>query len=728
MEYDIVHDIPGRLRVHFRGIRIDQATANAIGELLSLQDGIISAELSVRTGNLLLYYSRVMPREHVFALLDVLEPSDWDGFGLDSDQPPPSFFEMTLCAVFSTAFWHVMKWLILPPYIRYSITALQALPVVVKGLGSLSQGNLDVAVLDASALSVLAARRDFGAIRTILWMFAAADSLEEWTREQSRTSLAESLALKIDSVWVRTAKNDIRRPMSEVRQGDLVVIQTGSIIPVDGIVVEGEALVNQSVLTGESAAIHKTVGLSVFAGTAIDEGDIVVRVEKVADETRLQGIVKFIEESESLKAGVQSRAERMADAIVPYSLALSLFILAVTRNPVRASAVLMVDYSCAIRMATPLTILSAIREGVKNGVLIKGGKYIESIAQADSLVLDKTGTLTRSKPSVARVIAFDDWTEEEVLRTAACIEEHFPHPVGRAVVKQAEQENLRHRERHAKPEYILAHGIASTLDEKQILIGSAHFVFDDRGIARNDEAEREAIHEAEKGRSLLYMAYDGRLAGMLAIEDPIREDARLTLGVLSETGIRNITMLTGDGERTANAVARTLGIEDYRSGLLPVNKAELITTMKQQGRKVMFVGDGVNDSPALSAADIGVSLKDGADIAKEVAGVVLVDGNLADLATARVLSTLALDRINWQFGFIMGLNSILIGLGLFSVITPRLAAILHNFGTVLVTANSVKGLLPDAVADRTVIPMDLEENDESVERFDREEESQMVTA
>ncbi|MCD8350204.1 MAG: heavy metal translocating P-type ATPase [Planctomycetaceae bacterium] len=723
MEFDVLHEIPGRLRVSLRGIRMDQVTACAIGELLSSQDGVLSAVVSVRTGNLLLHYSRVMPRDHVFALLQVLEPSDWDGFG-EGITPPPSFFEMSVCAVAATAFWHVLKKLLLPPYIRYGLILVEALPFVGKGLGSLGNGKLDIAVLDASALSVLAVRRDFGAIRTILWMFAAADSLEEWTREASRASLAESLALKIDAVWVKTPTGDVRRPMADVRVGDCIVVHTGSVIPVDGMVVEGEALVNQSVLTGESEAAHKAPGLSVFAGTVIDEGSVVIRVEKPADETRLQGIVKFIEESESLKAGVQSRAERMADGIVPYSLALALGILVLTRNPVRASAVLMVDYSCAIRMATPLTILSAIREGVRNGVLIKGGKYLEAMASADSLVVDKTGTLTRSKPSVARVVAFDGWNAMEVLRTAACIEEHFPHPVGRAVVRKAEQEDLHHRERHAKPEYILAHGIVSTLEDKQIVVGSAHFVFEDMRIPRRPEAEREAAVEAARGHSLLYIAYDGHLVGMLAIEDPIREDAPATLADLIAGGVRDVTMLTGDGERTAKAVAAELGIGSYRSGLLPVDKAGLINDMKARGRKVIFVGDGVNDSPALSAADVGISLKDGADIAKEVAGVVLVDGQLAGLATARTLSTLALDRINWQFGFIMGLNSLLIGMGLFGLITPRLAALLHNFGTVLVTANSVKALLPEEVVDR-VIAMPPESEDSDITTL---EESRSVTA
>ncbi len=714
MEYDVLHDIPGRLRVHCRDPRATRF-ATAIGQLLSTQDGVVSAELSPRTGNLLVTYTRVLPRRHVLNLLNVLEASDWEAIGPNAGKPPATFFETSLCAVAATAFWHFLKWLVLPPLVRHGLTFLQAVPYVGKGLTALTRGSLEVAVLDGTALAILALRHDFVAIRTILWMFSAAEALEDWTREQSRNSLTESLALKVDSVWVRTDTGDIRRPMSEVRPGDLVVVRTGSVIPVDGVVVEGDAFINQSVLTGESEAAHKCPGLSVFAGTVIDEGDIVIRVEKTANDTRLQGIVTFIEQSEALKADVQSRAERMADAIVPYNLFLALAILAITRNPLRASAVLMVDYSCAIRMATPLTILSAIREGVKNGVLIKGGKYVESLAHADSLVIDKTGTLTQSRPAVARVIPFAGWNASEVLRTAACIEEHFPHPVGRAVVKRAERDNLRHRERHAKPEYILAHGIVSTLEGRKILIGSAHFVFDDMGIARNGEAEREAAVEAELGRSLLYMAHDGHLVGMLSVEDPIREDAQATLTALFDHGVESVTMLTGDGERTAGAVAKILGISQYHSGLLPVDKADLIHGLQKNGRKVIFVGDGVNDSPALSAAAVGVSLKDGADIAKEVAGVVLVDGQLSGLATARALSRQAMKRIDWQFGFILGLNSLLILFGLFGVIAPRLAALLHNLGTVLVTAHSVKKLLPERLSDDMVIEMQLETPDREVE-------------
>lgn len=705
MKYEILHEIPGRMRVRCLGFHVTGQVARAIGELLSLQDGIVAASLNPRTGNLLVVYSRVMPRGHLLALLDVMESEDWDGFGLTPLAGPPPLFDVTVSAMMREAFLLGLKLLLLPAPVRYALILLEALPIVGKGLVSLARGRADIAVLDAAAVSIMAARSEFGALRAILWMFGAADALGGWTREQSRSNLAAALALEVDSVWTRTPRGDRKRALADVGPDDLVIIQTGSVIPVDGVVAEGEALVNQSMLTGESEATHKTPGHSVFAGAVVDEGQLVIRVTKAAGETRLRNIIDFIEESEALKAGVQSDAEHLADGIVPYSLLLALTVLVVTRNPARASAVLMVDYSCAIRISTPLTILKAIQEGVQNGVLIKGGKYLEILADADALVIDKTGTLTMARPHVHEVVGFAGWTPREVLRTAACIEEHFPHPVGRAVVKEAERQTLRHRERHAKPEYILAHGISSRLDGKEILVGSAHFIFDDMGVAWTDEALATARNEADRGRSLLYMAHDRRLVGVLAVEDPIRPDAAATLSGLSADGVGDIHMLTGDGERTARAVADRLGIKDHRSGMLPVEKAAFINRLKAKGRKVVFVGDGVNDSPALSAASVGVSLKDGADIAKEVAGVVLVDGRLSDLLVGRRLSRLALNRVASQFGVIMGLNSLLIALGLFGALTPRLAAIFHNLGTLLVTANSIQQLLPDASEKTISMPL-----------------------
>ncbi len=718
MRYEIIHDIPGRVRVHCHDIHLSKKNAAAIEEILSLQEGFLAVSLSMRTGNLLISYSRVVPRRHVLAVLDVLTPADWHGFGEQARMPAPPLFEMTCSAILKTLASTVLKWIFLPAPVRYTLIVIDALPSLAKGMRSLLSGRMDIALLDATALTILALRRDFGAMRTILYMFEAADALESWTREQSRASLAESLALKIDVVWIKTDRGEVKRPLRNVVPGDLVVVRTGSVIPVDGVVAEGEAMVNQSVLTGESESAHKAAGLTVFAGTVVEEGNIIVRAEKTAGQTRLQEVISFIEESESLKAGIQSKAERLADAIVPYSLFLSFAVLLITRDPVRAAAVLMVDYSCAIRMSTPLTILAAIQDGIKNGVLIKGGKYVEALALADTLVIDKTGTLTMARPSVAKVAAFDGWTEREVLRTAACIEEHFPHPVARAVVKKAEQENLKHRERHAEPQYILAHGVVSRLDGKEVLIGSGHFVFDDMHIDLSDQVRDAAETEALRGRSLLYLAYGGQVVGMISIEDPIREDGIATLSGLSDAGVERITMLTGDGERTARTVAERLGISHYRANLLPVDKAGLIKEFRSAGYKVMFVGDGVNDSPALSAADVGVSLKDGADIAKEVAGVVLADGRLSGLLVARLLALATIERINWQFTGIMLLNTALIALGLVGGITPRLAALLHNLGTVLVTANSIRPLLPENV---TAEPIDMPDV-EVVEQYARESE------
>lgn len=695
MKYDILHEIPGRIRVCCRDVHMTHKNAEAIEEILSTLDGVISVHVSVRTGNLLLQYTHITPRRHALAYLDVLEPSDWEGFDRTGGQDRPRLFEIAITGILKELAKTVLKLIFLPAPARYALILFDSLPYVAKGLNTLIGGKMDVSVLDASALSILSLRRDFGAIRTILWMFQAADALEEWTRVESRKGLAEALAVKVDAVWLETPNGEVRRPLSEVKPGDIVVIGTGSVIPVDGIIARGEAMVNQSVLTGESAAVHKTVNLSVFAGTVVDEGRISIRVTKKADDTRLNGIIKFIEESELVKAGVQSRSEKMADRIVPYTLLFSLGVLLITRNPIRASAVLMVDYSCAIRMSTPLTLLNAIQEGVRRGVLVKGGKYLENLAGADSLALDKTGTLTKARPRVARVVAFEGWSRDEVLRVAACIEEHFPHPVGRAVVRQAEEENLSHRERHAKPEYILAHGITSHIDGKRIAVGSLHFIAEDMNVALNQEAGAIALEEAGEGRSLLYMAFDGKLVGMIAIEDPIRADAGDTLKAFALDGIDDVHMLTGDGLPTARAVAEALGIKSIHANMLPENKAAIIKELRAAGHKVMFVGDGVNDSPALSAADVGVSLKDGADIAREVAGVVLIDGNLSDLVIARRLARAALARNELQFGFIVSLNTILIGLGLFAAISPRIAALLHNLGTVLVTMNSIKKLLPE---------------------------------
>ena len=695
MKYAILHELPGRLRVKISGAPRDRRSVRAIAALLVRQEGLLSADLSPRTGNLLVFYQPgAASRRSLLDILEVLEPSDWEGLdgGFDHDIPP--LFELALVSLGKIALVSSIRWLVFPGWVRNILNVCRALPRLAKGAGSLRRRRADIALLDGLALGILAWKREFSALRAILLLFSAADSLETWSRADSRAGLAESLAMKFDRAWIRTAAGDEYRPVSAIRPRDLVVVRTGEVIPIDGMAVEGEALVSQAALTGESEPAHKGPGITVFAGTAVAEGMLVIRAEKPADATRLWEIVRFIEESESLKGETASRAEILADAIVPYSLMLALTVFLFTRNLDRVASVLVVDYSCAIRISAPLTMLSAIREGIRRGVLLKGGRQVEAAAQADCLALDKTGTLTLAEPSVAKIAALGDWTEAEILRTTACIEEHFPHPVAKAVVREAERRGLRHRERHAEPEYILAHGVVSRLDGERVLVGSAHFVLDDNNVPSDETIRAWEQDEAALARSILYLAVGGRIVGAISIEDPIRPEAALVLKGFVADGIKQIVVLTGDGERTAQAVAGKLGVPLPRSGLLPADKAEIIQELKRDGRKVLFVGDGVNDSPALSAADVGAAPRNGADIAREVAGILLLDESLSPLLDARLLSRAALRRVDRQFGFIIGVNSILIGLGLAGLLSPATASFLHNFATLAVTVNSLNRLLP----------------------------------
>jgi Cu2+-exporting ATPase len=523
-------------------------------------------------------------------------------------------------------------------------------------------------------------RRDFRTAAVITTLLALGDLLESWTHKKSRESLADSLALNIDKLWVRRDGQEMQIPMLDLRIGDLAVIRTGSVIPVDGVVFEGSAMVNQSAMTGESEPVHRTPELSVYAGTIVEEGELVVRVTAFDSETRIHKIAEMINESEELKADIQNRAEKMADAIVPYSFLLAGGIYLWTRDATRATAALLVDYSCAIKLSTPLAILSAMREGTKRGLLVKGGKFLEALATADTVVFDKTGTLTVSAPSVAKVVPFEGYTRETVLRTAACLEEHFPHSIARAVVKQAEKEGLSHREEHSTVEYAVAHGIASRLRGEKVLIGSAHFVFEDEGVTCTVEQREVIDREAEK-HSVLFLAVGGGLAGILCIEDPLREDALDIVSRLHEVGITRVVMLTGDNFRVAKNVAEAIGIDEVRAQLLPADKTEVVKLLKRTG-KVVMVGDGVNDSPALAAADVGVAMCGGADIAQEVADVILSENRLHALIDARKLGTGVMEKIYRNYAFIVGANSLLLALGLSGAITPTLSALLHNLATI----------------------------------------------
>ena len=607
------------------------------------------------------------------------------------------------------------RFLFLRPLLPVGLNAANALlasvPFVLSGVKSLLRGRFDVAVLDGAALLVSFLRRDFRTAGLLIVLLGLGEMLESYTRKKSMASLADELALRVDSVWVRRGDGNVKIALRDVTKEDVVVVHAGNAIPVDGIVVEGDGSVNQASMTGEPLPVHRMKGGTVFAGTVLEDGELMIRPTGVGDGTRLQQIVRFIENSEAAKAGIEGKALKWADRIVPYHFLLAGLVWLVTRDFARMASVLMVDFSCALRLATPLAILTAMRTGTQRGVVVKGGKYLEALAEVDTVVFDKTGTLTASAPKLSDVVSLDDRHDsDDLLRLAACLEEHFPHPVGRAVVHAAEAKGLAHTiEAHdAKIEYVVAHGIASSVEGERVVLGSRHFVEEDEGISV--EVGHEAAERlAREGKSILYLAVGGRLAGLLGIEDPIREEAKSVIAALHERGVKEVWMLTGDDERTARVVAETLGIDHYRAGILPADKAAVVAALKEKGAKVLMVGDGVNDSPALSASDVGVTLRDGADIAQEVADVVLTENTLEGLPVAMDLGKAAMARIRQNFVASVGLNGLFLAGGLTGTLMPAAGALLHNGTTIGVCLNAMRN--PDAKGiDGKALLSDIGEN------------------
>ncbi len=585
-----------------------------------------------------------------------------------------------------------------PFALRAALATLRAIPYIAKGLyGMLSKGKLDLNVLDAAALSVCLIQRDFRSLSSIVFFFALGEYLADWTRKKSHSKLADSLALNIESVWLKCGDTEIMTPLAKVLPGDLVVVRSGAVIPVDGTVETGEAMVNQSSMTGEPLPIPRIPGQSVFAGTMLEEGELVVRVVKVGGETRISSILRKIDESEAAKAAIQSRYEHIADSIVPYNFLLSGLVFALTRDLRRAGSVLLVDYSCALRLATPLAVLTCLREAASHGVLIKGGKFAEALSQADTVIFDKTGTLTEAQPTVVEVIPFNGYERDYILKSAACLEEHFPHPVGRAVVAAAELAKLSHREEHTQVELIVAHGIASRLHGKRVLVGSEHFLLEDSQISITPEQREIISKQAGMGRSVLYVSFDARLGGIILIEDKIRPNAAAAIKALRQDGIKRVIMLTGDGELTAASIAAQAGIDEFRARLLPEHKAAFVQELRAAGHTVLMLGDGINDSPALSAANVGVSMSGGADLTKEVADVVLTRGDIMDLLTARKLSRRTMRRIKHSFNYSLAFNSVFLLGGLFGVVGAGLAALLHNATTAVIALSCMQNMLPPAL-------------------------------
>lgn len=562
------------------------------------------------------------------------------------------------------------------------------------GFKKLFSGKLTVEVLDLSAIAASLLMRDFKTASTLVLLLGFGEKLEEWTRRKTMTNLTRSLAMNIDTVWIVKDGHELEVPLSSVTKEDLLKVRAGSAIPVDGKVIGGSATVNQASMTGESIGVLRTEGSTVYAGTVVEDGELLIQPTAVGQGTRLNKIIQFIENSEKVKANVESKAMKIADKVVPYSFLLSGLVWLFTRNLQRAAAVLMVDYSCALKMSTPVAFMSSMREGTSHKILIKGGRYIEELAQVDTVVFDKTGTLTESHPKVSEVIPLGTWDRDTVLRNAACLEEHFPHPVAKAIVRAAADEELHHEEEHAEVKYVVGHGICTELNGEKVLIGSRHYIEEDEGV---DCSGAEEIIEsiASKGHTVLYLSRNGKLEGLIGIEDPIRKESVEVIEELRNLGIQNIVMLTGDGPRTAKNVAARLDIKEYYCQVLPEGKAQIIERMVKSGRKVLMVGDGINDSPALTAANVGVSLSEAADLAREVAAVVLLENNLKHLPLAIKLGKRTLSRIHQNFRASVGLNTAFLAGGLDGVLPAAVGAVLHNVTTVGVTLNAARAYLPN---------------------------------
>ena len=581
--------------------------------------------------------------------------------------------------------------LFLPAPLRVARVIWHMVPFLCKGLRCLGGRKIKVELLDALSIGISVCRRDFGTAGTVMFLLEIGELLEDWTRKKSVADLAESLSLHVDRVWLKTEAGEVLAPIGQISPGDRVVIRAGGVIPLDGVVAEGEITVNQASLTGESVPVAKRPGGAVYAGTVVEEGECVLEVKQASGQGRYDQIVEMIQRSEQMKSAAEAKASSLADRLVPYTFAGSLLSLVLTRNVTRALSVLMVDFSCALKLAMPLAVLSAMREAGREHITVKGGKFLEAVAKADTIVFDKTGTLTHACPRVARVIPFNGMEEAEMLRLAACLEEHFPHSMANAVVEEARRRGLNHEERHAKVEYLVAHGIASSVDGEQVRIGSAHFIFEDEKVTI-PEGEQEKFDALPPEFSQLYLAIDGVLSAVLCISDPLREEAKDVLSTLRDLGVKNAVMLTGDSPRTATAIAKELGVDDFRAGVLPADKADYVSALRREGHTVLMVGDGINDSPALSEADAGIAISDGAAIAREIADITIAADSLWELVRLRQLAMALMNRIQNNYRFVIGFNGALIGLGIVGILPPATSAMLHNLSTLGVSLHSMSAL------------------------------------
>ena len=691
-----MYDKGTRLRVRSGQWAFTKEEGYGLASLLLENDFIYEVYTSHRNGSILIYYDDIENKDKIFNILDSITMDD-----LVEGEPTPlqvskeitEEFIFKLVKMIGNRFFGRI---FLPIQIKNILTIIRSSKYILAGLDSLTSFRIDVALLDGIAVAGALYMKDFPPASSMMFLLSISEELEDYTVQKAKSTLKDSLSLNIDTLWVVTEDGtEEQRPALEVKKGDKIKIHMGDVIPVDGKVVDGDAMVNEASMTGEPLAIHKRPGKTVHAGTVIEEGNVVVEVFSINKETRLNKIIDLIENSEELKADAQSKAEKLADSIVPYSLLATALTYLFTGNATKALSVLMVDFSCAIKLTTPLSIISAMREASDNRMMVKGGKFLEKYATADTIVFDKTGTLTNASPKVVHVFPMTKrYTREDILRMAACIEEHFAHSIATAIVKQAEEEGIKHEEDHSEVEYIVAHGIATTYGDKRVVIGSRHFLFDDEGIKINKRQEKKIKKEVED-HSVVYMAIDGKLEGLICIDDPVREEAKYVIEELKQLGIENVIMLTGDSESGAKSSAESLGITEYRSQVLPEDKSRIVEELKSEGKTVIMVGDGINDSPALAAADVSVSMKNSSDIAREVADISLLSDDLHDLITLRKLSTGMFDKINTNYRRIIVVNGTLLILGVFGVITPSTSSMVHNLSTMLFGALSTKSVLDD---------------------------------
>lgn len=682
MQYTIVSEIPGRIRVNLAGI-VPDADAEPLRVALEKAPTIESARVYARIGSVALTYNAADPAARDAALnwLGLVDAAAVDAARADcAGMVAPSTDALLLNIAELVGFHYARRWF-LPAPIRAAWTVWSYRKFLAAGLRSLVNGRLDVPVLDAAAVGISFAKGDFLTAGSTMFLLNIGEALEDYTKARSQHELIYSLLAMPETARRIEAGEEVGVPASDLAEGDLIVVRTGMPVCVDGTVERGRAMVNQAALTGEPLAVERVEGDSVFAGTACEDGEIFVRVTSGAGNTKLRSIVSMVEQSEGLKSSVQGRRERLADAIVPWNFLLAGAVALTTRSLVKTSAALMVDYSCALKLTSSISVLAAMSQSARAGFTVKGSRHFEQLAAADTIVFDKTGTLTAATPQLADVLAFAGWTQEEVLRFSACLEEHFPHPVARAVVHAAEARGLEHRERHAEVEYVVAHGIASSLDGKRVVIGSKHFVMEDEHVDV-PASVAEKIDESARGLSTLYLAVNGELVGALLISDPIKPGVAEAIGTLRKLGFEHIVMLTGDNEAAAARIAADAGITEFAANLLPEDKHNYVAHLREQGRRVVMVGDGVNDSPSLSAADVGVAMGNGTAIAREVADVTLNRGDLCSLVALRRLSMELMERMDETFREVIGFNSTLLALGIAGAIAPQTSSLLHNTSTV----------------------------------------------